>query len=1029
MKKLISGLVAGLVVVCSGEVLTWTGGANDGLMGSANNWSPAAVPQSGDSIFFNSSADIVVSNNLENLSLANIETTFGTATTTINGNAITLTGNDTKIASTGYMTAITNASPLVINVPVTISGTKVGVVFGKNLTFNKDVVIDGTSSFCIYRDWSGRADEYNKVSMACTFNGKITAAEGMLYLYTVDGHSVWFNDVVNVKKLESGAAYTGNYHFGAAGNYWTNGWIKQNGRYWFEAEGAWPEERLYQCPSPSDAYYRNLVYINANTRMKGIISDEISLAKRDTNVGNTFCGQNNATLTLINGHDYEAYCTLCSAASDATSLVYMNLVYAPNGDWTQTFHNRKHAIAGTITVNGGTLKFDQRVEFTNLEKITINGGTLELAATNVTTVLPAAKEIKIGASGTLKTSAANPFGTETVLYITEGSKVYVAEGTTATVKGVMKNGVGLKADTYTSEDWLTGGGSVVVTTDEPYWKEPKDGSFITSSMWTTWLSPERNAYITADSDEPYTVKIMGVSASTMVVPKETFVSGKAILQLDGIPKMAPMRITLSEGGTLLVNNGCKIDPGTGDYTDDNRITINSGSKMKVQSGILKFVSNTKRGAPIKMMNGGELELYNGTLDIISNSVASLCGTITLNGTSALNVRSTDGSFWMTPANDTPRTVTYNINDSAGVYFQPGDGGTWMTWMFGSENNERVIFNYNSTVRFELPSSCNIVMGHKNSHGELNISDGYVQVAGHSQRIGGTGNDVPVLNPSGEGILRVTGNGVFVNASTTQYGRQINGIILGRGYGATVASPGWCKGWMYVADEGIVTNAGSAYLLAGCGFASGHIHQAGGTIYNANVNYQTVLGAWGGDGEWVITNGISHVKSDVYVGGIFTNELHGTVHDWGLLNERCNWDCHTARGLLACYGGSFTCEKKILVGHDGVGTVELAGAGVINTKDINFETTYAPAACNFTLNDAGAGALVATGTITVDDGATLTVNVGDYNGRRASFPLVRGTIEGEFTTNIIGEKAHLAKLVQTSTGITLTLARGSIITIR
>lgn len=152
-----------VIIQAYAETKTWTGGAGNALFSSANNWTPAGAPVSGDALVFANSSALDLMNDLVDYTFSGI-TVAGSAAVTLQngGNGFTLTGP----------IEITGSRELNLVVPVTLNSDVTLNV--SNANFYAYGAITGTGSITVI----GGRDFYAKNTVALT-NG-VTVNRGRL---------------------------------------------------------------------------------------------------------------------------------------------------------------------------------------------------------------------------------------------------------------------------------------------------------------------------------------------------------------------------------------------------------------------------------------------------------------------------------------------------------------------------------------------------------------------------------------------------------------------------------------------------------------------------------------------------------------------------------------------------------------------------------------------------------------------------------------------------------------------------------
>ena len=193
----------------------------------------------------------------------------------------------------------------------------------------------------------------------------------------------------------------------------------------------------------------------------------------------------------------------------------------------------------------------------------------------------------------------------------------------------------------------------------------------------------------------------------------------------------------------------------------------------------------------------------------------------------------------------------------------------------------------------------------------------------------------------------------------------------------------------------------------------------------------IVGAWGGTGRYVVSNGMTTATSDVYVGGITTNLL---PHKPVSLYTVCPVTNHCAKGLLRVAGGSFATEGTLWLSQDGEGVLEIGPSGAVTAANVTLTNTPAAltgdadlaAKVRFAFGPQGVGTLTAAGALTIGPGATLEVDATalEKDGR---YPLIAyGTCAGDFTSVTVTGRG---KVVKTPDGYLLDRTSGTVLLFR
>ena len=128
--------MASLLTMASyGKSLTWTGGGNNSYWSSSANWGGAGTPANGDSLTFPSgTARLMNTNDLSNLSLANLRFAAGATNYGLYGNAIALSGGLSAAYTGGQSTVGMAAITLTASQSVDCTATGASLYIKSTIT-------------------------------------------------------------------------------------------------------------------------------------------------------------------------------------------------------------------------------------------------------------------------------------------------------------------------------------------------------------------------------------------------------------------------------------------------------------------------------------------------------------------------------------------------------------------------------------------------------------------------------------------------------------------------------------------------------------------------------------------------------------------------------------------------------------------------------------------------------------------------------------------------------------------------------
>ena len=366
-----------------------------------------------------------------------------------------------------------------------------------------------------------------------------------------------------------------------------------------------------------------------------------------------------------------------------------------------------------------------------------------------------------------------------------------------------------------------------------------------------------------------------------------------------------------------------------------------------------------------------------------------------------------------------------VDDDAGFDM---NGTHSMFYVGGDVTDSVAILNWNSSKK--LSGLNTFAVGMRHGYGELNVTRGQIEGGGFGLRVGQCGGAQPTTPCCVTGIVNITG-GSLVNANAYNNPDSMHGLVVGAGtvVNLGLASLGYYRGTINLMGGAVTNNA--HYTGFGLGPAEGDVVQTGGEFRHQVATYQMIVGAWGGTGRYVVSNGVATAKSDVFVGGVTTNLLY---HQPYRLYMVCPVTNHRAKGLLRVAGGAFATEGTLWLSQDGEGTLEIGPAGTVTAANITLTNTPAAltgdadlaAKVKFTCGPQGVGTLTTAGTLTIGPGVTLEVDASAFDGH-GLFPLISfGSCEGDFSSvSVTGGGA----VVKTSRGYVLDRSSGTVLILR
>ena len=519
-------------------------------------------------------------------------------------------------------------------------------------------------------------------------------------------------------------------------------------------------------------------------------------------------------------------------------------------------------------------------------------------------------------------------------------------------------------------------------------------------------------------------------------------------------------VTVADGGKLTINggavnlnnfNGRLIASGVGSDTGIVSITSGkirlvaengnhglqfiAGGRLEMTGGQIEMVRTTAFGDSYLRLtdSSGVVEMSgDASIRYIENNVvlgggtthlwgdASISGIVTWDGVH--NSATRDGRFRIAPLGGQTAVVTVDDDAYIGI-----DSHNPMFYI-GTTKNTRSILNWNSSKT--LRGTGTFAVGYVNGYAELNLTRGQMVSGAYGFRVAQSG-----AKPSDDpccvtGVVNMTG-GSILNESGWSNAGTVHGLTIGAGTVVKLdaAAPSFFRGTLNLADGAVTNNA--QYAGIGLGAAEGDVLQTGGEFRHQMNTYQMIVGAFGGTGRYVLSNGVASAESDVFVGGVTTNLLYHKPYN---LHQTCPVTNHCSKGLLRVAGGAFATEGTLWLSQDGEGVLEIGPTGTVTAANVTLTNTPAAltgdadlaAKVKFTFGQHGVGTLTTAGALTIGPGATLEVDATALDGHGVFTLISFGSCEGDFSSvSVTGGGA----VVKTSRGYVLDRSSGTVLTLR
>ena len=528
---------------------------------------------------------------------------------------------------------------------------------------------------------------------------------------------------------------------------------------------------------------------------------------------------------------------------------------------------------------------------------------------------------------------------------------------------------------------------------------------------------------------------------------------------------AASTLSVEAGGTLL------FAPGKGGPA----VRVGENGRLDV-AGTMRLVRDTKStalsllqqaGGAITVSGSGVIDVYSTTGDM--QGVLTF-GTGLTRFTDNAQLKYSGGTHYNRQLNIGPTAA----DETAEVIFDGNSGfsGSIGQCLFGSSDvagDTHVAVLGNASLSPSGSSFSSLKIGSRYGTSTFDLGHGRLGVGQYGFFIGYSGDTTAATQGSGTlsvsngAALVVTGTGAIsrgtCNSSVIPIKNFIGTVVGGWLHAAAAPSKGArpIVGRLQVADDGSSVKSTQGHFIVGAGKAEGTVEVSGGTVdvavgqdnvsntSNSDSGQSTPKAEWvyfpvyatnnvmavgmlGGRGTVELTGGTFTSNLRTFVGGCKTNEWHdGVYFNYG--TDKCVANLHDAEGILRVTGGSFTCTKRVVVGSDGSGLLEIGPSGtftaptlVLSNQTASVLNFKADATLGFT------GGLAVTNLV-IASGATLNVDLGGYTGHSVSL-ISAGTVEGDFATvNVTGKGDVDALVRKTPTGYRLSMLRGALLLVR
>lgn len=973
-------LVGLMAISAQATECKWSGLGADNNMNTPANWEGGEPPKSGDIVILSyANGKDTINNDIANLSIDRM-TVSGTTALKITGEKITITRSQESTKTSDNTAPLYTECNLKVYAPLAFTGISSYISTDGEIDVYAPVEIESTNFSFDGTKWQ----RYQYGAPVTATNATLTAR---------GWKSVLFYHSLKADQVRVGVDITGDSLVLYCKGGWNDLSVDNGGWMDLMVENVLPSDFVFTWgenanTAPLLSQKMDSYRLEASQAADRIVSSS-AFAKSDelNRCKISSITTQDITLTLNGTADATTYAALkCDAGN------HLNLVWNPTNNYTQTFSSREHTMDGTIAVRGGTLASAGANTFTGVKGLTVcNGATFAVRA-----------DAAIGEE------AVNPFTGAAFPLVIEGSgRVEVPAGITLTFSTATVRGVPMDAGTFTEANagWITGGGSITVTTAGAgtVWKTATDGNFDDETKWSNGLPSDTvPGYIAAEGSD-YTVTLK----TGVTWPKNLMAVGSdATLEVpagETVEFGSTANLSISDGATLSVAGTLDVANYAGTFTIGSVTSATSRFEV-VTGGLVKFVPVSAASA-IVLNKGGALDMRGGEVkaegtsqtlkDIIAIAGGMMlgdAGTLYLGGPSAAWVQPTlsgEGTFLFAGS----AALAHQFTRASGMpaYLFGADSGKRMDVTFGGESelrlglaggvqigaaNSDTIVTYASKKTLSKADYSNFnsinVTASGTGTAELRVSDGVLN-------FGGYGFDIGCANGSDTTHGRVVLTGGRIQSGGDCEWWMLSGIPYGLkiGYGANATNGSGeiiNHGELLITGGTNETTSATGVTLIGIGYGKGAVVQTGGYNYHCSESDLFGLGAAGGKGSWTISGGLLRVRSDAYIGGFdrLTLRKGDQITAWP--------DLHDAEGALTVSGGEVEFQKDLVLGADGVGTINCVGSKGVFTVggDLVLSNTTANVqsggALKFTCDANGVSPIKVTGKVVFKANARMAVDV-------------------------------------------------------
>lgn len=759
-------------------------------------------------------------------------------------------------------------------------------------------------------------------------------------------------------------------------------------------------------------------------RVKGLVSSwdaDADYSEKGNYLGSR--GGGAATLYLVGAQED---CLFRGLVTNEVSVVW-----APQGDYVQTFSNRVHETTGRLVVSNGTMRIAGTATFAKVPEIVVAPGASFECLTTASGALSSLRRLVIGdgAVFTVGGTTPKPFADGRLELVVRGSgRLVLPAGMNVTAKTTSVDGVLPAAGVYGAEQsWLDGGTVDVGNVDVTCWRSAVSGRWHDAANWSAGVPTASSVAVISADGADYTVVVDADADLGRELRVSNAGEGAAKLSIAADAVMTNGFIAVGDGGTVeiastgslsyegkgggvrtaaesedvvvIVGGRFVVDGGQAEFRHMcGRMCVRGGEtesgRVEVREGAFRHLQD-RWGDYLRVEEGGEIEVSGGEMTFDSPADVATVGFRLFGG--SLSV--TGGVFGVGEATD---NADMRLHDGIAVF--GGDGVLQLDDKYETKLRlENFDVDDDLKVRFEgrsriAPADFKIFHGGGTSAGVVEVDWCSSEFSGESAHV----FRAMVGNQSG--------GSVKLNVSDSVFRAGSDGVFVAFNRAAS---------WPSAVQKGFL-NVGNNGRLIVEGFGAAVSGYSSWQLMGLNVGYSGYAGSNGSDrpcrypfeGEMTVSSGGSAdvLYGDVGIGvGYATGRL--TV-DGGALSvndhdgNSTSYDYENRTFAIGLFGGvgecvvkngaTLSCRTDLFVGGAETNRYPYQSSGIVSTSCLPMDHS-------------------ATGTLTVAD-ADVALDGSLVLGQDGFAVLRRVGSEGAFTagdlvcTNV-ADAAHTGSRIE------------------